>query len=285
MLVLCISCEDSNKRTIGPEYELEFSKYSKSIDDGRVKYLQLAGLFKFNGEQHNFGSAQGNSFLIESPSAAETIGTFRINPSDSIIEFTSAKDLEIKTADDAIVQSVKLILDESGSSRMLYNGDLKWQVITRSGSQYLRVWDKNHPMVKRFNGYEKYPLSDEFIFDGEFTYYETSQQAEVPSQLGVNAKTTFIGSVKFEYRGEPYELQVGQNGFTMVMDETSGNDTYGGGRYIYLELPESNGPVEIDFNRLYNPPCSFSQFTTCLYPPQDNHLPFDLNAGEMISRL
>ncbi|MBT8270899.1 MAG: hypothetical protein KJO25_02520, partial [Bacteroidia bacterium] len=130
LLVLCLSCTDSNNKRIGPEYELEFSKYSKKIDEGRIKYLQLAGLFKFNAAEHTFGSALGNSFLVESPSAAAYIGTFKTNSTDSIIGFTSAENVEIKTADDSVVQTIKLDRDESGSSEMLFHGDMKWQVIT-----------------------------------------------------------------------------------------------------------------------------------------------------------
>ena len=69
----------------------------------------------------------------------------------------------------------------------------------------------------------------------------------------------------------------------MVSDETSGNETYGGGRYIYLDLPETDGSITLDLNYLYNPPCAFSEFTTCLYPPRQNNLPFKILAGEKLN--
>ena len=68
----------------------------------------------------------------------------------------------------------------------------------------------------------------------------------------------------------------------MVSDKTTGDETYGGGRYIYLDLPETDGLVTLDFNYLYNPPCAFSDFTTCLYPPRQNNLTFIILAGERI---
>jgi uncharacterized protein (DUF1684 family) len=40
--------------------------------------------------------------------------------------------------------------------------------------------------------------------------------------------------------------------------------------------------VTLDFNYLYNPPCAFSDFTTCLYPPRQNNLTFIILAGERI---
>jgi hypothetical protein len=68
----------------------------------------------------------------------------------------------------------------------------------------------------------------------------------------------------------------------MVGDLTSGETTYGGGRYIYLDLPERDGPVTLDFNYLFNPPCAYSEFTTCLFPPRQNQLAFKIKAGELV---
>jgi uncharacterized protein (DUF1684 family) len=68
----------------------------------------------------------------------------------------------------------------------------------------------------------------------------------------------------------------------MVGDATNGEETYGSGRYIYVDIPETDGKVHLDFNYLYNPPCSYSEFTTCLLPPLQNRLPFRIEAGELI---
>ncbi len=288
LIAVLTSCKNESEFRIDPGYESEYTTYSRNLADGRIKYLQLAGLFKFEEQESGFGSSESLAFNLESPSSIEEIGTF-INNTDSSglagISFRAEQGLAIKTESDSVVNSINLTLDEYGSSQPLFLNDLKWQVITRSGSPYLRVWDKQHPMVSAFKGYECYPLTPEFIFNGQFKYYEKNKEMEVKSQLGVNATTSFIGRVEFEYNGKIHSLEVGSNGFTMVSDDTSGNETYGGGRYIYLDLPEEDGAVIVDFNRLYNPPCSFSQFTTCLYPPQENYLPFDLRAGETLKRL
>ena len=82
---------------------------------------------------------------------------------------------------------------------------------------------------------------------------------------------------------EDYAREVVNHGFTMVGDATTGEETYGGGRYIDLILPETSGTMLVDFNKLYNPPCTFSAFTTCQYPSEQNMLPFKLQAGELYS--
>ncbi|MBT8268700.1 MAG: DUF1684 domain-containing protein, partial [Bacteroidia bacterium] len=249
-----IACETKPSFIIDSNYKSDMGSYEKSLQEGRVKYLQLAGLFKFDNAVHLFGKSSSDGFSIDSPTAIDSIGQFEYRLTDSgnpVIIFKAFEGVPINTEDDYSIDQTSLALDESGTSAPLFFKDLKWQVITRSGSHYLRVWDKQHPMVSRFNGYEWFPLNPDFIFNAEFTYFKDKKEEEVKSQLGVNATTTFIGTVEFDYNGKSYTLHVGQNGFTMVSDDTSGSDSYGGGRYIYLDLPEDNGPVTLDFNKLY----------------------------------
>mgnify|MGYP001453722249 CR=1 FL=1 len=64
------------------------------------------------------------------------------------------------------------------------------------------------------------------------------------------------------------------------LDETNGKQTYGGGRFLYVNPPDNNGNVLINFNKSYNPPCVFSSFTTCPLPSAFNTLSIPINAGE-----
>jgi uncharacterized protein (DUF1684 family) len=36
----------------------------------------------------------------------------------------------------------------------------------------------------------------------------------------------------------------------------------------------------VDFNRAYNPPCAFTEFSTCPMPPPSNRLDLRIEAGE-----
>jgi uncharacterized protein (DUF1684 family) len=38
--------------------------------------------------------------------------------------------------------------------------------------------------------------------------------------------------------------------------------------------------TKIDFNKAYNPPCAFSEFSTCPIPTKANTLPVAIKAGE-----
>ena len=67
--------------------------------------------------------------------------------------------------------------------------------------------------------------------------------------------------------------------FTAFADETSGESTYGGGRYLDLEIGKSDN-IEIDFNLAYNPYCAYVAGYTCPLPPKENILDAAIEAGE-----
>lgn len=69
--------------------------------------------------------------------------------------------------------------------------------------------------------------------------------------------------------------------FLPFKDHTSGEDTYGGGRYIDLKTGDiQNGKVMIDFNKCYNPWCAYSDGYNCPIPPIENHFDLPIMAGE-----
>ena len=280
-LITLLSCNNNKTQfNIDDAYKTTFEENLSERATNRINYLQLTGLFKLDAADNTFGKDSIIDFMLAIENLPPRIGTIRLT--GEALEFRTEKDIDVKTADGESVTDLILNLDEYGSSIKLYHKQLNWQVITRSGQHYLRVWDTKNPAVESFKGFEQFELNPEFIFEGKFEYFKESKSEIVKSEVDGKRSTSFIGKITFEYQGETHDLDVGEGGFTMVSDDTTGDDTYGGGRYIYLQLPETNGLVTLDFNYLYNPPCSFSKFTTCLYPPRQNHLPFKVLAGEKI---
>ena len=69
--------------------------------------------------------------------------------------------------------------------------------------------------------------------------------------------------------------------FLPFTDATSGEQSYGGGRYIDLDIDEiKNNKVAIDFNKAYNPYCAYAIGYNCPIPPRENNLPVAIMAGE-----
>ncbi len=99
-----------------------------------------------------------------------------------------------------------------------------------------------------------------------------------------------FAKASFKINGQPYVLNIYQNEklilttdfenylFLPFTDLTNGNDTYGGGRYIDLEIPKGDTMV-IDFNKSYNPYCAYNGKYSCPIPPKENNLDLSINAG------
>jgi hypothetical protein len=68
--------------------------------------------------------------------------------------------------------------------------------------------------------------------------------------------------------------------FLNFRDETSGKETYGAGRFLYLKLPDADGRVLVDFNQAFNPPCALTEHASCPIAPPQNRLPIRVEAGE-----
>jgi uncharacterized protein (DUF1684 family) len=67
--------------------------------------------------------------------------------------------------------------------------------------------------------------------------------------------------------------------FLAFTDRTSGEATYGGGRYIDLFQQEEE-EITIDFNLAYNPYCVYNFIYACPVPPAENRLSIAVEAGE-----
>lgn len=108
------------------------------------------------------------------------------------------------------------------------------------------------------------------------------------------------GTLRFELRGIPCELTVfamaGYGGglFLPFKDATSGRETYGGGRYLFdtvkntdglsLEMKPGSVEVMIDFNYAYNPSCAYDDRWACPLAPRENWLRVPIRAGEQTYR-
>ena len=82
------------------------------------------------------------------------------------------------------------------------------------------------------------------------------------------------------YRGtsEPEDPEYKDYLFIPFTDYTSGDGSYGGGRYVDAYIPEGDELV-IDFNKAYNPYCAYNKKYSCPIPPKENDLHIRIEAG------
>lgn len=68
--------------------------------------------------------------------------------------------------------------------------------------------------------------------------------------------------------------------FLPFYDTSNGQSSYGGGRFIDLEIPKSNNKtIIIDFNKAYNPYCAYNHTFSCPIPPKENLVEVPIEAG------
>lgn len=161
-------------------------------------------------------------------------------------------------------------------------------------------------MNANFKDAVKSPLTDEdrkafrsldfFKFDS--TYVVIASFKRTPNEASFKMKTTTdrlvdyvkYGEVTFNIEGKESKLNVYQNLemvkqlgeeealFLPFMDNTNGEESYKGGRYVEVKLPENNQMV-IDFNTAYNPYCAYNDKYSCPIVPNENRLYVNIEAG------
>jgi len=137
---------------------------------------------------------------------------------------------------------------------------------------------------RRFQGLAYYRPRLDLVFDVPL---EPSARADTVRFItSQNTYDTFVrlGVFRFDYRGRPHALALFQsvdNGslFLPFTDLTSGDTTYGAGRYLNPD-PLQDGHYRLDFNLAYNPYCAYNARWICPIAPPENHLDFRVEAGE-----
>lgn len=139
-----------------------------------------------------------------------------------------------------------------------------------------------HADQRDFKGLNYYEPNPDLVFT---LRVEPGDGSEVSFETSDNRVKTYhkAGTVQFEVDGEQAKLTLYQTGhpgyFVPFRDKTSGEETYGAGRYLDLDA-DDDGTVTIDFNLAYNPSCVYSEGYSCPIPPIENWLQVPIEAGE-----
>jgi len=127
----------------------------------------------------------------------------------------------------------------------------------------------------------------------DFIRTEKAEPFQMATYSGVQQPYVQFGVARFTLLGESHELAIYQSINARRMpqyrtylllpfkDLTNGDTTYGGGRYIDLQITDiKNGKLVLDFNKAYNPYCAYGDGYNCPIPPLENHLDVAIEAGE-----
>ena len=143
----------------------------------------------------------------------------------------------------------------------------------------------------KFRKHPFFPIDLKYRIKAQFTKTENAVAFEIPTSSGNTQPYREFGKATFTIDGATYILTVYQSLnlmqtagyedylFLPFRDETNGKETYGGGKYIDLRIPDGN-EIIIDFNQSYQPYCAYNAYDySCPIVPEENFLPVRIEAG------
>jgi hypothetical protein len=147
----------------------------------------------------------------------------------------------------------------------------------------------NHKSKIHFEPLKYYDVDPSFVFQSKLYQYPVKDTIKVFGTKGEERKAVRFGYVTFNYNKKDYRINVykgstktGQEYYSIwFTDKTTGEETYGVGRYLDFELnPDPGFIYTIDFNLAYNPYCSYSPEYSCAIPLKEDHIDLAIKAGE-----
>jgi uncharacterized protein (DUF1684 family) len=244
------------------------------------------GLWDLPNGSSTIGSDDNSDILLLDESVPLTLGTLVRN--DSAIMFTPAPGARPMLGDSIpITSTIPVVTDRVRGATVIGVGPYRLRVHGEPGTDrlWVRAWDENYPARDTFVLPESFPLSGDWRVIARFDSFPSMREFRVADIAEGTQAYRSPGELVFRIKGREHRLAVAADSgsrdyFIMLWDSTALSTTYGAGRYLRVPLADSTGWTVIDFNRTYNPPCVFSAFSTCAFPPPENRLPIAITAGE-----
>ena len=282
MILLTLNACNQNGDSSDDAYLQEINKWKeKRLESLKSEngWLNLAGLYWLEEGVNTVGSDSSNS-IIYPDKAPPRLGRYILK--DRQVSFIPEPGVEV-FMEGKPIGKLEIITDKSGKPTLLETGSLAWFIIERGDQFGIRLRDYEHPAINKLTHIESYPADPAWRIEAAFEAYEEPRELLIPTIIGTVEKNMCPGILRFNVKGVEqvlYPAAAGKRLFVIFADETSALETYGGGRFLYLDKPDKRGLVAIDFNKAFNPPCAFTEYATCPLPPRENFLTVRIDAGE-----
>lgn len=145
--------------------------------------------------------------------------------------------------------------------------------------------------LEGFKGLDFFPVNEKFVVNANVEWIKDGETFEMVTSTERRPQYQKAVKLSFQINGKNQELtayksiKLSQNEeyanylFLPFTDETNGGESYGGGRYLELDASTFTDVAKIDFNKCYNPYCSYNGKYSCPVPPKENSLSVKIEAG------
>jgi uncharacterized protein (DUF1684 family) len=256
---------------------------------GPTGWATLLGLWWIKPGETTLGADLENTIALPKDRSPRNLGTVWIEGDSA--RFVAAPGAKV-FADtvSAPVDEVRLHSDLEPKGTTLKAGSLVIGYIVREDRGVFRhaIRIKDTLSAARVAPPLRYfPTDIKWRVQAKYTPVLGNDSLSIIGVLGTETRMAHPGNLTFTIDGARHSLMVIREPedhttdlFVMFTDSTNRKETYPSTRYVWVSPPDSLGRTVIDFNKSYNPPCAFTAFATCPFPPKGNHLPIFVTAGE-----
>ncbi len=243
-------------------------------------WLTLVGLSWLSQGEQTIGRAASNGIVVKSPNASEHLGTLKLE--GKVVRFRASPGSGVTLDGKPVSEEVVMTSDAGGKPTVMQQASVSFYVIERAGRLGVRIKDAKSPVRTKFGGLEYFPNDPDWRVEATFEPYTSPKRIKVPTMVGVEEEHEVPGRFRFQHDGRDLALEAFDDGEMLMIvfaDKTSGKESYGAGRFLYVDKPKANRAT-LDFNLAESPPCAFTAYATCPLPPAGNRLAVAVTAGE-----
>ena len=143
---------------------------------------------------------------------------------------------------------------------------------------------------KEFKGLEFYKFDSTYVVNAKLTRTPDEKPFKMKTTTDRLPNYVKYGVVEFQLEEKTHQLDIFQNLdiledegyedylFLPFLDNTNGEGSYSGGRYVEARIPEGD-EIILDFNTAYNPYCAYNDKYSCPIVPRSNYVDADVKAG------
>ncbi|HMO16018.1 MAG TPA: DUF1684 domain-containing protein [Pirellulaceae bacterium] len=247
-------------------------------------WLTLAGRFPLKPGANSIGTGNENDVVFPSElsgTGPACLGVIQVDLVAEQVTFQPTAGVEFVAGDQTFSENRTFDTEKPDWVGL---GRIRFHVIVREGSYFLRLADNESEVRKKFPGCIWYPADERYKIEATFIAYPEGKTTRIVNILDQAVEQVCVGYAEFELGGEIQRLDAiaeGEGLFFIFRDATSGDTTYPPARFLTVEQrPQDHATFTLDFNKAYNPPCAVSDFTTCPKAPEQNVLKLRIEAGE-----
>ncbi|MBT8253247.1 MAG: DUF1684 domain-containing protein [Flavobacteriaceae bacterium] len=185
---------------------------------------------------------------------------------------------------------VFLLLQSCQSEKSPLKGETEWQ---RNMNGMFKDASKSPLLendLRSFVGLQFFPVDSAFVVNADLRRTPDTEFFNMRTTTDAVNRERVFGQLHFKLKGQNFVLNVYQGEETIsafdnrdylflpFLDDTNGEETYGGGRYLDLKIPEGDS-ITIDFNKAYHPYCVYNERYSCPIVPRENYLATRVEAG------